>query len=228
MSETQTLAIDRKVVFVCESRAVSVRDVLDAAWFRGEVQPALQELLRLQAAENKADADDLEYNDDAIDAAAERFRYDHDLITAEETEQYAQRFGESYGRDPAELFDRYQREQSEGAFEYWAVGTPRTLNNFAHNYPVFRIAGITARNAWNAARRLAFIISSQTASSVSWSAPPVKPPARWTSASTRPQRATTVSTMRPACAGSSRSAGTARKLACGKSVCAILRDAPAT
>ena len=36
----------------------------------------------------KADEQDLEFDDDAIDAAAERFRYDHDLITAEETEQW--------------------------------------------------------------------------------------------------------------------------------------------
>ena len=62
------------------------------------------------------------------------------VSAAEETEQYKQRFADSYGRDPVELVNQYQRERSEGAHEYWAVGTPRTLDDFAHDYPIFRVA----------------------------------------------------------------------------------------
>src|SRR5262249_39646547 len=39
-------------------------------------------------AEERADELDLEIDNDAIDVAAEHFRYAHDLITAEETEQW--------------------------------------------------------------------------------------------------------------------------------------------
>ena len=37
---------------------------------------------------SRADEQNLEFDDDAIDTAAEQFRYQHDLITAEETEQW--------------------------------------------------------------------------------------------------------------------------------------------
>ena len=88
MSDSEATAIDVRVIFVCGDRSFTVRDVIDAALFRGELEPEWKNLLRLLAAEKKADEQDLEFDDDAIDAAAERFRYDHDLITAEETEQW--------------------------------------------------------------------------------------------------------------------------------------------
>jgi hypothetical protein len=88
MSETETERIDRRVIFACGDRSFTVRDLIDGALFRGELEPAWNELLRLVAAEARADEQDLEYDDDAIDAAAERFRYEHDLITAEETEKW--------------------------------------------------------------------------------------------------------------------------------------------
>ena len=88
MSDSEATAIKIRVVFVCGDRSFTVRDVIDAALFRDELEPEWKNLLRLLAAEKKADEQDLEFDDDAIDAAAERFRYDHDLITAEETEQW--------------------------------------------------------------------------------------------------------------------------------------------
>lgn len=88
MSDTETLPIDSKVIFLCGERAYDVRDLLDAALFRGELEPAWKEFLRLTAAEQKADAEELEVPDDAIDTAAQQFRYQRDLITAEETEQW--------------------------------------------------------------------------------------------------------------------------------------------
>ena len=84
MSDSEATAI----IFVCGDRSFTVRDVIDAALFRGELEPEWKNLLRLLAAEKKADEQDLEFDDDAIDAAAERFRYEHDLITAEETEHW--------------------------------------------------------------------------------------------------------------------------------------------
>jgi hypothetical protein len=88
MPETQTPAIDRKVIFACGERAFDVRDMIDAAHFRGELESAWQDFLRLVAAEKKADEQNLEFDDATIDTAAEQFRYEHDLITAEETENW--------------------------------------------------------------------------------------------------------------------------------------------
>jgi len=88
MSDSEATAIKIRVIFACGDRPFTVRDVIDAALFRDELEPEWKNLLRLLAAEKKADEQDLEFDDAAIDAAVERFRYDHDLITAEETEQW--------------------------------------------------------------------------------------------------------------------------------------------
>ena len=88
MSETQVTVNANKVVFVCEDRPFDFRDVIDAAHFRGELEPVWKNFLRLVAAERKADAEELEVDDGAIESAAEQFRYERDLITAEETERW--------------------------------------------------------------------------------------------------------------------------------------------
>ena len=111
MPEAETLPIDHKVIFVCGERSFTVRDIIDAALFRGEVEPAWNELLRLEAAERKADEENLEFSDDAIDAAAERFRYEHDLITAEETEQWLAQRGLNLADFSAYFVRHYWGEQ---------------------------------------------------------------------------------------------------------------------
>ena len=88
MSDASTAPLASKVVFLCSDRAYTVRDLIDAAHFRGEVEPAWNDLLRLMAAERKAEAEGLEFDDEAIDTAVEQFRYQRDLITAEETEKW--------------------------------------------------------------------------------------------------------------------------------------------
>ncbi len=111
MPDTEALPIDRKVIFLCGDRSFTVRDIIDAALFRGELEPAWNGLLRLETAEHKADEQDLEFSDDAIDAAAERFRYEHDLITAEETEQWLAQRGLSLADFSAYFVRHYWGEQ---------------------------------------------------------------------------------------------------------------------
>ena len=60
MSETQVTVSANKVVFLCEGRPFDFRDVIDAAHFRGELDPLWKEFLHLIAAERKADAEELE------------------------------------------------------------------------------------------------------------------------------------------------------------------------
>ena len=87
MSDSEATAIKIRVVFICGDRSFTVRDVIDAALSR-RTGAGVEKFAPASCGREKVDEQDLEFDDDAIDAAAERFRYDHDLITAEETEQW--------------------------------------------------------------------------------------------------------------------------------------------
>ncbi len=88
MDSGQTALDESRVIFTSGNEEFTIRDVVDSANFRGEIDPVWKELLRLVAAEKQADANEMEIDESAIDAAAESFRYQHDLITAEETERW--------------------------------------------------------------------------------------------------------------------------------------------
>jgi hypothetical protein len=86
-----------------------VRDAVDAAIFRGECEDKWQKFLRDVAAEQRAD--ELELDESAISAAAEEFRYRHDLITAEETEAWLANRGLTFD----DFSDYFARQYSAGA-----------------------------------------------------------------------------------------------------------------
>jgi hypothetical protein len=88
MASTESVSHDELVVCGCANVEYTVRDAIEAALFRGELEVPWREFLRRVAAEKRADELELELDEDAFDAAAEAFRYEHDLITAEETEQW--------------------------------------------------------------------------------------------------------------------------------------------
>jgi hypothetical protein len=88
MGQTQSLSCDDVIVCVCKGTDYRVRDVVDATLFRGELEPSWTQFLAGIRADEQARELDLEFDHNAIDAAAESFRYEHDLITAEETEQW--------------------------------------------------------------------------------------------------------------------------------------------
>jgi hypothetical protein len=93
MEGSQKEGTESKVVFTSGNESFTVRELIDAASVRGELEPIWNELLRLVAAEKKADEKELEMDDAVIDQAAEAFRYEHDLITAEEAEQWLEERG---------------------------------------------------------------------------------------------------------------------------------------
>ncbi len=76
------------VVCVCGGQEYTARDAIDAAIFRGELHVKWKEFLHQVAAERRADELDVEPDESAISGAAEAFRYEYDLITAEETEAW--------------------------------------------------------------------------------------------------------------------------------------------
>jgi hypothetical protein len=62
--------------------------VIDAAHWRGDLDGSWREFLTRLESEKQADESDAELDDEELDGAAEAFRYERDLITAEETEQW--------------------------------------------------------------------------------------------------------------------------------------------
>jgi hypothetical protein len=84
----QSLALEDITVCACGPREYKARDAIDAAVFRAEIDPAWREFLQETQAEKRAEELELELDDEAVNAAVETFRYEHDLITAEETEQW--------------------------------------------------------------------------------------------------------------------------------------------
>ena len=88
MSSTESVSPDDVIVFACGTHEYTARDAIDAATFRGELEERWRIFLRHVAAQERADELEVELDESAISAAAEEFRYRHDLITAEETEAW--------------------------------------------------------------------------------------------------------------------------------------------
>jgi len=76
------------VVFLVDDKPVNVGDVIDAAAFGGGLRASWLDLLRKLHRENIAVESDMEADDEKVQVLADQFRYDHDLISAEETEAW--------------------------------------------------------------------------------------------------------------------------------------------
>lgn len=105
MVTSEPTASETMVIFTCGNESYAMRDLLDSALIRGDLASAWQELVRLAACEKQAVGLDLKADESAIDAAAQAFRYKHDLITAEETEQWLEVWAITLG-DFSEYFAR--------------------------------------------------------------------------------------------------------------------------
>jgi len=88
MADIQAVSHGDLIVCASGQEEYKARDAIDAALFRGELEPSWRNFLLRLKAEECANELELELDDDAIDSAGEAFRYQHDLITAEETEQW--------------------------------------------------------------------------------------------------------------------------------------------
>ena len=81
-------ALGSIVLFLGGGRAWTVDDAIADAHLRGVLDQAIEEALALSAAEQRADEEGVELDEDALQQSSERFRYDHDLISAGETEEW--------------------------------------------------------------------------------------------------------------------------------------------
>jgi hypothetical protein len=75
-------------VFAAGDRHFNATDIVEAAWFRGDLPPLWQEFLIGIACERRAEEGGLEPEGEALQTLSEDVRYKHDLITAEETETW--------------------------------------------------------------------------------------------------------------------------------------------
>jgi len=90
------------IAFWVGGASVTIGEVLRAALFRGDLDPALARLSRKMECADQAVKLGLDPDGEAIDQMAIQFRYDNDLISAEETEAWL----ESRGLD-ADQFQAY-------------------------------------------------------------------------------------------------------------------------
>ena len=113
MSSTKSVSPHDVIVCACGSQEYTARDAIVAAIFRGELNEKWQTFLRHIAAEERADELELELDESAISAAADEFRYRHDLITAEETEIWLANRGLTFDN----FSDYFARQYCAGAVE---------------------------------------------------------------------------------------------------------------
>ena len=101
-----------RAVFSIGSRQITIRDVLSAAHFRGELDGAWADVCR------RTGPHDFEADEEAAQAASEEFRSARDLITAEETEKWLEDRGldvDQFG----EYFVRHQAREKSAAHDNW-------------------------------------------------------------------------------------------------------------
>lgn len=88
MPSTESVSCADLILCSCGQREYKTRDVIDAALWRGDLESAWNHFLVCLEAERRAEDSELDLDDNEMDAAAEAFRYERDLITAEETENW--------------------------------------------------------------------------------------------------------------------------------------------
>ena len=113
MSSRESVSPYDVIVCACGTSQYTARDAIDAAIFRGTLQEKWQTFLRHIAAKERADELELELDESAISAAAQEFRYRHDLITAEETEAWLANRGLTFD----DFSDYFARQYCVGAVD---------------------------------------------------------------------------------------------------------------
>jgi hypothetical protein len=76
------------IVCTCGEHQYTARDAIDLDLLRGKLDERWKKFLRDVAAERRADELGLEADETAVNDTVQTFRYEHDLITAEETEAW--------------------------------------------------------------------------------------------------------------------------------------------
>jgi len=132
MSSTESVSPHDVIVCACGTQEYTARDAIDAAIFRGELENKWQTFLGHVAAEERFDELELELDESAISAAAEEFRYRHDLITAEETEDWLAKRGLTFGDFSAYFVRQYCTRALDQGFSSEKVGYTSAPQELRH------------------------------------------------------------------------------------------------
>jgi len=97
MPISEPIARENRVIFSRGEREFTAGEIIDCAVLRGEIDPLWDEFVRVRECDRLANEQSLEPDESAVDAAAIAFRYQHDLITAEETERWLESRGVTLG-----------------------------------------------------------------------------------------------------------------------------------
>ncbi len=108
-----SIRLGSAALFRAHGATSNVDDAVASALFRGELEAAMDETLALAAAEEGAGAEGLDLDDGALQASSERFRYEHDLISAGETEAWLDARGMTTDDFSRWLYQRLCRSASE-------------------------------------------------------------------------------------------------------------------
>jgi hypothetical protein len=155
-----SVALDNLVVCACGRHEYLTADAIDAAIFRDELDEKWQKFLRDVAAEDRADELDLKVDEATASAAAEAFRYDHDLITAEETEAWLPNRGLTLD-DFSDYFvrryfaDTVREELVPSDEEYWSASPDMRQLFGAHLILSGELDRMTRGLMWRLASRCA-------------------------------------------------------------------------
>ncbi len=158
MASTALAQKEDRVVFTSEATPYSVRDVIDAAHFRGELEPHWQKLLVSVEAENRGKAAEAELDQAAVDEAVVALRYQYDLITAEETEAWLEaralnltEFGDYFARQ--QWRDTFGNRITAPSLAYVAAGPELRELLTIHLTLVGELDRMATRLAWRVASR---------------------------------------------------------------------------
>ncbi|PYK75664.1 MAG: hypothetical protein DME42_02000 [Verrucomicrobia bacterium] len=117
MPISEPIVRENRVIFSRGEREFTAREVVDCAVLRGEIDPLWAEFVRVGECDRLASEQGLEPDDSAVDAAAIAFRYQYDLITAEETERWLEGRGVSLSEFGEYFARKYWGRTYSGALE---------------------------------------------------------------------------------------------------------------
>ena len=158
MPISEPIARENRVIFSRGEREFTAGEIIDCAVLRGEIDPLWEAFVRIGECDRLANEQGLEPDESAVDAAAIAFRYQHDLITAEETERWLESRGVSLGEFGEYFARRYWGRTYSGATQ---IPTSTYQAAAAEEKDLFLVDLILSGSLDQMAERLSYRIAAQ-------------------------------------------------------------------
>src|SRR5438477_260 len=158
MPISEAIAGENRVIFSRGEREFMAGEIIDCAVFRGESDLLWDEFGRIGECDRLANEQGLEPDESAVDAAAIAFRYQHDLITAEETERWLEDRGVSLGEFGEYFARKYWGRAYSGPMQ---LPTSTYQTGSAEEKDLFLVDLILSGSLDQMAERLSYRIAAQ-------------------------------------------------------------------